>query len=95
MKLGSIQLALAHAGIQTVSTHRINGCGTNIYLEGGGIFCLYDSGRFLLQGKPTPAETRLYEALVRQSKPRATVTLTHEMESWEEWLAAHHSERQE
>jgi hypothetical protein len=94
MKLDSIQLALARAGIQIVSTYRVNGCGTNIYLKGGGIYSLYDSGRFLLQGKPTPAEAGVFDALVRESKSKAPVAPKHEMEEWEEWLAARYSERQ-
>lgn len=95
MKLQPIQSALAKAGIQVVSTARINGCGTNVYLEGGGIFCLYDSGRFLLQGKPTLAETRLYEALVCRSEPKPVEPSQSGLQEWEEWLATHYSERQD
>ena len=88
-----VEIALARAGIQIVTTTRINGCGTNVYLEGGGIFCLYDSGRLLLQGKPSLAETALFESLVRP-RPKAPAAPKHELEDWEEWLAAHYSEGQ-
>ena len=90
-----IEFALAQARIQVVETVRVNNCGTNFHLEGGGIFSLYDSGRLLLQGKPSADEANLFNTLVRQSEPRATVAPKHEMEEWQEWLAAHHSERQE
>lgn len=94
MKIQSIQLALAKAGIQVVATSRINNCGTNIYLEGGGIYCLYDSGRFLLQGKPTSAETILYSELVSRSEPKAAESPKNELQEWEEWRAANYSEGQ-
>lgn len=86
-----VESTLARAGIQIVTTSRINSCGTNIYLEGGGIYCIYDSGKFLLQGKPSLAETALFESLVR-TMPKAPAEPKHELEDWEEWLAAHHSE---
>lgn len=95
MKIQSIKRALARARIGIDSANRINGCGTNIYLEGGGIYSLYDSGKFLLQGRPTPAETRLFDTLARKSRSKAAAAPKHEMEEWEEWLAAHHSERTE
>lgn len=94
MNLQALQATLALAGIQIVSTARINNCGTNLHLEGGGIYCIYDSGKFLLQGKPTPGEASLYAVLVSQSEPKTAETPKHEMQEWEEWLAANYSERQ-
>jgi len=71
MNLQALQATLALAGIQIVSTARINNCGTNLHLEGGGIYCIYDSGKFLLQGRPSLAETALFESLVRPM-PKST-----------------------
>lgn len=59
--IDAVEIALAHAGISIEDAKRVNDCGTNIYLEGGGILCLYDSGRLLLQGKPTSEETALFK----------------------------------
>ncbi len=66
--IDAVEIALAHAGISIDYATRVNDCGTNIYLEGGGIFCLYDSGRFLLQGRPTSEEAALFNRINDQSK---------------------------
>ena len=62
--IDAVEIALAHAGISIEDAKRVNDCGTNIYLEGGGILCLYDSGRLLLRGKPTSEETALFNSII-------------------------------
>ncbi len=66
--IDAVEIALVRAGISIDYATRVNDCGTNIYLEGGGILCLYDSGRLLLQGKPTSEETALFNSIIDQSK---------------------------
>ena len=85
--IDDVEIALVHAGIAIDYATRVNDCGTNIYLEGGGILCLYDSGRLLLQGKPTSEETALFNSIIDQAKPGQPVPEKNKEVSSEEWHA--------
>ncbi len=85
-----VEIALAQAGVAIVDAVRVNNCATSLYLEGGGIYCLYDKGTIVLQGKPSAKESRTFESLVQPGKPPRAVQ-KHELEVWEEWFQANHA----
>lgn len=69
MKLNEIETALETAGIREDRSRRkrVNCCGTNIYIDGGGVVCVYDNGTVFLQGNSTQDVCDWYE---REIKPR-------------------------
>jgi len=73
MNLFEIETALVIAGFQEDSSRRkrVNNCCTNIYLQEGGVLCVYDTGTISLQGNATQAVCEWYELEIKQKNPKS------------------------
>lgn len=75
MNLFEIEAALAIAGFQEDFSRRkrVNNCCTNIYLQDGGVLCVYDTETVTLQGNATQVVCEWYEHEVKPKNTKSKV----------------------